>query len=226
MDCCASTPTSVALTSSSWPATPSPCMSSTSLAAASASPRVIPASARGAIVPLRSEIDISALPPGDYELRVALYDWQTGARLPPATWKRTKSATCIYCIASGSVESLDQLALSLTTIPLRHFRCYADLLTGNWSDLAEGIFVTRHVARVTWLWALLPLLLAAALAIPLLDVDAFNGDEPASLKAAGVLLSGPSSLGEIRKSIIKVDPHQTYGWPILLAIWGRSRRLE
>ena len=39
----------------------------------------------GAIVPLRSEIDISALPPGDYELRVALYDWQTGARLPPAT---------------------------------------------------------------------------------------------------------------------------------------------
>ena len=36
----------------------------------------------GAIVPLRSEIDISALPPGDYEVRVALYDWQTGARLP------------------------------------------------------------------------------------------------------------------------------------------------
>ena len=35
----------------------------------------------GAIVPLRSEIDISALPPGDYELRVALYDWQTGERL-------------------------------------------------------------------------------------------------------------------------------------------------
>ena len=39
------------------------------------------ASAPGAIVPLRSEIDISALPPGDYELRVALYDWRTGARL-------------------------------------------------------------------------------------------------------------------------------------------------
>ena len=35
----------------------------------------------GAIVPVRSEIDISALPPGDYELRVALYDWQTGVRL-------------------------------------------------------------------------------------------------------------------------------------------------
>ena len=35
----------------------------------------------GTYVPLRSEIDISALPPGDYELRVALYDWQTGVRL-------------------------------------------------------------------------------------------------------------------------------------------------
>ena len=77
------------------------------------------------------------------------------------------------------------------------------------------------VSCLFWLWALLPLLLAAALAIPLLDVDAFNGDEPASLKAAGVLLSVPSPLGEILKSIIKVDPHQTYGWPILIAIWGR-----
>ncbi len=35
----------------------------------------------GAIVPLRSEIDISALPPGEYELQVALYNWKTGERL-------------------------------------------------------------------------------------------------------------------------------------------------
>ena len=35
----------------------------------------------GTYVRLRSEIDISALPPGDYDVRVALYDWQTGARL-------------------------------------------------------------------------------------------------------------------------------------------------
>ena len=35
----------------------------------------------GTLVRLRSEIDISALPPGDYEVRVALYDWQTGERL-------------------------------------------------------------------------------------------------------------------------------------------------
>ena len=36
----------------------------------------------GAFVPLRSEIDISMLPAGDYEVHLALYDWQTGARLP------------------------------------------------------------------------------------------------------------------------------------------------
>ena len=35
----------------------------------------------GAIATISSEIDISALPPGDYELQVALYDWQTGVRL-------------------------------------------------------------------------------------------------------------------------------------------------
>ena len=35
----------------------------------------------GKYVPLCREIDISALPPGDYEVRVALYDWQTGVRL-------------------------------------------------------------------------------------------------------------------------------------------------
>ena len=35
----------------------------------------------GTYVPLCREIDISALPPGDYEVRVALYDWQTGVRL-------------------------------------------------------------------------------------------------------------------------------------------------
>ncbi len=35
----------------------------------------------GTYVPLCREIDISALPPGDYEVRVALYNWRSGARL-------------------------------------------------------------------------------------------------------------------------------------------------
>ena len=36
----------------------------------------------GSFAPVSTEIDVSALPPGEYDLRVALYDWQTGARLP------------------------------------------------------------------------------------------------------------------------------------------------
>ncbi len=35
----------------------------------------------GPFVPVRSDIDVSALPAGVYELHVALYDWQTGERL-------------------------------------------------------------------------------------------------------------------------------------------------
>ena len=35
----------------------------------------------GTFVRLASEIDVGALPPGGYELQVALYNWKTGARL-------------------------------------------------------------------------------------------------------------------------------------------------
>ncbi len=35
----------------------------------------------GTFVPVYSEMDIGALPGGDYEVQVALYDWQTGERL-------------------------------------------------------------------------------------------------------------------------------------------------
>ena len=72
---------SVALTTISLPTTPSPCMSSKRKAGERVAQGDVGVGP-GAIRPrLRSEIDVSALPPGDYELRVALYDWQTGARL-------------------------------------------------------------------------------------------------------------------------------------------------
>ena len=35
----------------------------------------------GTFVPVRSDVDVGNLPPGDYELQVALYDWRTGERL-------------------------------------------------------------------------------------------------------------------------------------------------
>ena len=75
-------------------------------------------------------------------------------------------------------------------------------------------------SRLSWLWAIVPLLLAATLAIPLLDVDAFNGDEPASLAAAGILGSGPRSLADIWDFLAENDPRNAPGWPILLSVWG------
>ncbi len=74
--------------------------------------------------------------------------------------------------------------------------------------------------RRFWMWALLPLLLAAALTIPLLDVDAFNGDEPASLAAAGLFRSEPLSLDETWRYVTNRDPDQAYGWPLMLSVWG------
>ncbi len=71
------------------------------------------------------------------------------------------------------------------------------------------------------MWALLPLLLAAALTIPLLDVDSFNGDEPASLIAAGMFRSGPPSLDATWSFITNRDSTQAYGWPLLLSVWAR-----
>ena len=76
---------------------------------------------------------------------------------------------------------------------------------------------TRH----SWMWALLPILLAAALSIPLLGVDAFNGDEPFSLVAAGIYHSGTYTLADIWSYMLANDPRNAPGWPILLSTWGR-----
>ena len=70
------------------------------------------------------------------------------------------------------------------------------------------------------MWALLPLLLTTALAVPLLDVDAFNGDEIASVLAAGIVRSGPWSVEEVLSAVARRSPEQALGWPLLLAIWG------
>ncbi len=79
-------------------------------------------------------------------------------------------------------------------------------------------------ARVTttaWLWALLPLLLAAAMVTKQLDNMAFFGDEPDSLYAAGINNAGPRNLAEVWEFIAETHPTQTQGWSKLLFIWGR-----
>ena len=77
-----------------------------------------------------------------------------------------------------------------------------------------------RVAHLSWLWVL-PLLLAAALAIPQLDRDAFHADESSSLIVAGALRPGPWSLAEVWSAVARRSPEQALGWPMLLSIWGR-----
>ncbi len=73
----------------------------------------------------------------------------------------------------------------------------------------------------TWLWALLPLLLATALSTPLLDVDAFNGDEPNVLHNAGLLHADTWTLTDTWERIFRRVPEQAYGWSTLQFIWVR-----
>ncbi len=78
-----------------------------------------------------------------------------------------------------------------------------------------------RVPATVWLRALLPLLLATALTIPFLDADSFNGDEPATLLAAGILQPDTHTLAATWHFIAEGDPHQAHGWALLLFVWGR-----
>ena len=86
------------------------------------------------------------------------------------------------------------------------------------SESRKGNELPAKPAPAYWLWALLPLLLAAALAIPLLDADAFNGDEPAVLVSAGALRPSPPSFAEVWQS---TPPRQPPGLPLALSVWGQ-----
>ena len=76
-------------------------------------------------------------------------------------------------------------------------------------------------SRLSWLWALFPLLLAAGLVIPALGDIALNGDEIDSLVTAGVFRPGQLSLVEVWNYTAVEDSDQALGWPLLLSIWGR-----
>lgn len=69
-----------------------------------------------------------------------------------------------------------------------------------------------------WWPALVPLLLAAVLAFPLLNYDAFNGDETAHLVAAGALRDGYYSPQDVWNNL---PPRVAPGWPMLLSLWGK-----
>ena len=74
-----------------------------------------------AIATISSGIDISALPPGDYELQVALYDWQTGARLSAKDLVTDEVSDIHTCIASSTIEQLRVKSLNAKLLWLSVF---------------------------------------------------------------------------------------------------------
>ncbi len=74
------------------------------------------------------------------------------------------------------------------------------------------------VAAPVWLLALLPLLLAFALVVPRLNTDAYNGDEPYTLKSAGIRQDAPRYLTEVWSN---TAPRVAPGWAGLISVWAR-----
>ena len=56
--------------------------------------------------------------------------------------------------------------------------------------------IRNPALRLTWLWALLPLLLAAALVTPILGRDVFDADESTTMIGAGARHLGPYTPAE------------------------------
>ena len=80
--------------------------------------------------------------------------------------------------------------------------------------------VTRR--RASWLWALLPLLLAAALVAPILGRDVFDIDEAATMIGAGARHLGPYSPAEAVTAFISRWPDHAWGHVVAYSLWGRA----
>ena len=80
----------------------------------------------------------------------------------------------------------------------------------------------RNLAsRLAWLWALLPLLLAAALVAPYLGKDVFDVDEAATLIGAGARHLGPYTPAEAVAAFISRWPDHAWGNVVVFSQWGR-----
>ena len=72
-----------------------------------------------------------------------------------------------------------------------------------------------------WLWALLPMLLAAALVAPALNRDVFDVDEAATIIGAGGRHLGPYSIFKAVEVSVSRWPGQALGHVLAYVIWGR-----
>ena len=74
--------------------------------------------------------------------------------------------------------------------------------------------------RYAWLWALLPLLLAAGLTVSALGRDVFDTDEAASMLSAGARHIGPYTVAEAAAASSRW-PVQGWGIGVAHTLWGR-----
>ena len=71
------------------------------------------------------------------------------------------------------------------------------------------------------MWALLPLLLAAALVAPVLGRDVFDFDEAATMNGAGARHIGPYSPAEAVAVFVSRWPNHAWGQVMVYSLWGR-----
>ena len=76
-------------------------------------------------------------------------------------------------------------------------------------------------SRLSWLWALLPLLLAAALVAPILGRDVFDNDEAATMIGAGARHIGPYTPAEAVAAFVSRWPDHAWGHVVAFSQWGR-----
>ena len=79
----------------------------------------------------------------------------------------------------------------------------------------------KSTASLAWLWALLPLLLAATLVAPMLGRDVFDADEAATVISAGARHIGPYTVAEAAAASSRW-PDQGWGIGVTHALWGRA----
>ena len=77
------------------------------------------------------------------------------------------------------------------------------------------------VSRLSWMWALLPLLLAATLVAPMLGRDVFDADEAATMLGAGARHIGPFTPAEAVTAFISRWPDHAWGHVVAYSLWGR-----
>ena len=80
----------------------------------------------------------------------------------------------------------------------------------------------KSAAGRAWLWALLPLLLAAALVVPVLGRDVFDVDEAATMLGAGARHIGPFTPAEAVAASVARSPDQAWGQVVVYSLWGRA----